>query len=69
MTFVIKNNKIYKYPSNTQIGEIRNNKIYKYPSNTQIGDITKIRSQIKDSQSTDPAFLVAAYNFLIKPIF
>ena len=39
MSYQIKDNKIYKYPSNAQLGKVENNKIYKYPSNSQLGKV------------------------------
>ena len=69
MSYQIKDNKIYKHPSNQQVGKVESNKIYKYPAYSQIGDLSKIKREIKDSSRISDAHLVAIYHFLIKPIF
>ena len=59
MSYQIKDNKIYKYPSNAQLGKVENNKIYKYPNMSTIGDLNKIKREIKDSSKISDARLVA----------
>ena len=39
MSYQIKDNKIYKHPSNQQVGRVESNKIYKHPSNQQVGKV------------------------------
>ena len=69
----MKDGKIYKssHPSGTIIGCVKDNKIYKssHPSGTTLNINSTIHSAIKDSKNYDLALMVAAYHFLIKPIF
>ena len=73
MSHIIKDNKIYKgnTPSGSAIGNIKDSKIYKShtPSGSALNINSTIHSAIKDSKSYDLALMVAAYHFLIKPIF
>jgi hypothetical protein len=50
---------------------IKDGKIYKssYPTGNALNINSTIHSAIKDSKKYDLALMVAAYHFLIKPIF
>ena len=69
----IKDDKIYKgySPSGNPLGNIKGGKIYKgySPSGNPLNINSTIHSAIKDSKKYDLALMVAAYHFLIKPIF
>jgi hypothetical protein len=69
----IRDNKIYKGSSSggVALGNIRDNKIYKGSSSggVPLNINSTIHSAIKDSKGYDLALMVAAYHFLIKPIF
>ena len=69
----IKGGKIYKgtSPSGNPLGNIKDDKIYKgtSPSGNPLNINSTIHSAIKDSKKYDLALMVAAYHFLIKPIF
>jgi hypothetical protein len=67
----IKDDKIYKGASlGTPIGNIKDDKIYKGASlGVPLNINSTIHSAIKDSKKYDLALMVAAYHFLIKPIF
>ena len=75
MSHIIKDNKIYKgYSTNSSaiVGAIKDGKIYKgYSTNSSaiLNINSTIHSAIKDSKKYDLASVVAAYHFLIKPIF
>ena len=73
MSHIIKDNKIYKgnTPSGSAIGIIKDGKIYKgySASGSALNINSTIHSTIKDSKNYDLALMVAAYHFLIKPIF
>jgi hypothetical protein len=69
----IKGGKSYKgtSPSGNPLGNIKDDKIYKgtSPSGNPLNINSTIHSAIKDSKKYDLALMVAAYHFLIKPIF
>ena len=73
MSHIIKDSKIYKgsHASGTIVGCMKDGKIYKssHPSGTTLNINSTIHSAIKDSKNYDLALMVAAYHFLIKPIF
>ena len=75
MSHLIKDGKIYKGSSTSSsniVGLIKDGKIYKGSSTSSSAILNKnstIHSAIKDSKSYDLALMVAAYHFLIKPIF
>ena len=73
MSHLIKDNKIYKGSStgSNAIGNIKDGKIYKGPGtgSNALNINSTIHSTIKDSKNYDLALMVAAYHFLIKPIF
>jgi len=67
MSYENKNNKIYK--GGTLLGEIEGDKIYKYSPRKLLEEVKKIRNEVKNSQSVNAAYLVAAYHFLIYYFF
>ena len=73
MSHIIKDDKIYKgtSPGGNAIGNIKDGKIYKgySPGGNALNINSTIHSAIKDSKKYDLALMVAAYHFLIKPIF
>ena len=73
MSHIIKDNKIYKGQSTggNPLGIIKDGKIYKGYSTggNGLNINSTIHSTIKDSKKYDLASVVAAYHFLIKPIF
>ena len=73
MSHIIKDSKIYKgtSPGGVPLGNIKDDKIYKgtSPSGNPLNINSTIHSAIKDSKKYDLALMVAAYHFLIKPIF
>ena len=73
MSHIIKDNKIYKGTSvaGNSIGIVKDGKIYKGTSvaGNALNKNSTIQSTIKDSKNYDLALMVAAYHFLIKPIF
>ena len=64
-------NRIYKGTSEGNIlGGVKGDRIYKGTSEgATIMKTSVIHSAIKDSKNYDLALMVAAYHFLIKPIF
>ena len=73
MSHIIKDDKIYKgtSPGGVPLGNIKGGKIYKgaSPGGVPLNINSTIHSAIKDSKKYDLALMVAAYHFLIKPIF
>ena len=73
MSHIIKDDKIYKgqWPSGNPLGNIKGGKIYEgqWPSGNPLNINSTIHSAIKDSKKYDLALMVAAYHFLIRPIF
>ena len=73
MSHIIKDSKIYKgsYAAGSPIGVIKDSKIYKgsQAGGSALNINSTIHSAIKDSKKYDLALMVAAYHFLIKPIF
>ena len=72
MSHIIKDSKIYKgtSPGGVPLGNIKDDKIYKGASlGVPLNINSTIHSAIKDSKKYDLALMVAAYHFLIKPIF
>ena len=73
MSHIIKDSKIYKgsHTGGTAVGCMKDGKIYKgsHTGGTALNINSTIHSAIKDSKSYDLALMVAAYHFLIKPIF
>ena len=39
MSYQIKDNKIYKLPNMSTLGEVKNNKIYKWPNMSTLGEV------------------------------
>jgi len=64
---IAKNGKIYT-SGLRQIGMVKNGTIYS-PGLRPKGKIADIKKQFKDSNLIQEEILVAAYHFLIKPIF
>ena len=73
MSHIIKDSKIYKgsYAAGSPIGVIKDSKIYKgsQAAGSALNINSTIHSAIKDSKQYDLTLMVAAYHFLIKPIF
>ena len=71
MSHGIKDGKIYKGTTTSSvIGGVKDGKIYKGTTTSSTLNINStIHSTIKDSKNYDLALMVAAYHFLIKPIF
>ena len=67
----VKGDRIYKGTSEGNIlGGVKGDRIYKGTSEgATIMKTSVIHSAIKDSKNYDLALMVAAYHFLIKPIF
>ena len=69
---VVKDGKIHKGTSGSiAIGFVKDGKIYKgsHSGSISLKINSTIHSAIKDSKNYDLALMVAAYHFLIKPIF